>query len=340
MPSLSAMCLAAAFSPLAAASEMQNELDACEAYSPLLATLSTVRAIQASPPEHMSATEYQALGAALESVSLAEMYGDAAQAELAQEYARTSTFIENLSTAIGYYDFGDAKVAGIRANATVPPEVGSGLAELMRREGCSLKNSVEVLERPPRSSLPVGTGHTTAASPQPLIHRRNKTVGAETSSHTDQSNLQRGPVQEGRSIFDYTLANAALIGCLLCLAWIARLVFHSRKKSGTKRRRARQVCHKPVPVRMSGRTAILTIVDISNSGMKLRHDNDLEGESRLEFKVQDKWLRATVTWQNNIYAGAKFARRLRGSEFRFITGQQKRNATSEIPSKASPAAAR
>lgn len=341
--SISAICLAAAVSPLAALAQDRKVDNPCKAYSPLLSTLSTVRSIQASPQEAMSAAEYGALSTALEDVSLADVYGEAGNAELAAEYTSTFIFIDNLRTAVGYYDFGDTLVAGMRTNAAVPKEVGAGLAELLRRDGCNMQNSIEEVEEIDRAAsgtLNVGAGHSNASSTEPMRKKTAPTIGAETSSHTDQSNLQQGPLQQGRKIFGLSPGIAAIVALGLLLAWLSRSLFRRRKTSKPHKRQQRQLCNKPVRVRIGERTTVLTIVDISNQGMKLKHNSEFEGVSRFEFKVDNKWLRATITWRNKLYAGAKFARQLRGSEVRILTWQHQSKAKSKKQSKASPAAVR
>ena len=194
-------------------------------------------------------------------------------------------------------------------NAVLPAGFGAQLASLQREYKCGSQSEAHQPVATYAASFPsrliAGTGDLKDTNLQPA---------ADAGNGSRQSSPPRRTAQETTKLSTNTLMRSenwwpVTIG--LGLTSVAVLVAFSRlTRTHQKRRIKRHFVYVNTQVRLGRSPVQVTVVDISPTGMKLRHGGDILKRSKVKFRIGgEDWL-GKVRWHNEAFAGVSFNRPL------------------------------
>jgi hypothetical protein len=295
----------------------------CGSLTPLLRTVDAVYEIAHEPSQRAQMPFLGELEAALNNVSLIDLYGDISAEELDVGQTAMILFMGELSIELKQLYGSEGEAALQRIERGVPRLVRTELARLQTELSCSVSDilNVEPTLRPYAEKL--GSIGDPARASDSLHFESESAIRAYNSPAR-----RRGPRNEN-STGDKRGKPLASLGfpLLLTFGLLAGAVFWFRPRIRRWKKRAeRHVCYRSVPVRIGRDVHELTIVDFNLGGFRMKHDGRISRKRSISFELGNVWLRGNVVWTNDCYAGVRLSRPLTDDQVSLLCFNGRRQA--------------
>lgn len=289
----------------------------CDALDQISETLLVVRGIQTAPSDHLKPSQIALLEARVDGLSLAPLYEDHGAGDFRVKHAVVELYVYDLQRAVAMYHSGDTESAqSILANA-VPPAVGASLAQLQRIQSCGpISNSADF-----DFSSQAG-GQVGYAGENQDPNGGDRVQPGKANLAQQSSGPKRANAAHSSSNLGQTGNGGVVVGLFVILALLLAVLLIRRKRK-PRPREQRRICHQDVEVLVGRRRTMLTIVDFSSRGMKVRHDGEIRRRRVIRFKFDRTFIKGKVRWHNDAYAGIRFTNTLAKEHYDFIVGRMR-----------------
>ncbi|MGB3625864.1 MAG: hypothetical protein WA989_08545 [Henriciella sp.] len=284
--------------------------------------LYTVREIQADPGKTPTPRQIDKLDTHLEGVSFPALHTATSIDPFSVEFASAVTYADTLRNSVETYRQGYRWRASQQLHSEVPKGVGEDLSTLHRIHGC-LPEDTLWHDAPPQAAARFeapasATASAPSGEPSPSAKKGSR---ASSTSNSRTSRMKPENLQPGLSAS--FMPGWRTLLALACLVGISLMLVRRPRKRKAAERVERYICNRLIKVKVGRRKTVMRIVDITQHGIKLKHNGLITRQRPVSFDVRGTHIQARVRWFNNVFAGVKFVRPLTEEQLLTITGRSK-----------------
>ncbi|WP_370372099.1 PilZ domain-containing protein [Henriciella pelagia] len=289
--------------------------DTCSSLDDYLKLLIQVREVQAAGGTIIPKEDVAALQERLQAWSATPVASGVENPESIQEELDTiRDYADSLQQTVNLYVLGREGIASDELKAQIPADVGDHLGKVQKMNGCVVANPPPVAKMRDQAGQFAGSAGSTPSTEEANDRAAMPGHGSQ-QLHTASAAQQRSTmdtVSQLNNPSNWLIMAAFIVGGIVSFA-IAQT--HTRRQV---ERSQRYHCNRFVIVRIGNRTVRAAITDITLQGMKLKHDGAITRKRVVAVEVDGMYLKATVRWLNEIFAGLKLTSDLSQSQLEQI----------------------
>ena len=281
----------------------------CESLNRLSASLASYRELQVDKMRQPSPERLVLLSEQLNAMAADPMF-QAPPSQPAGDMAALTvrTYLGNFQSAVGALRQGADRTV---LDTVIPPAFGPAFMALQQRVRCPEPEPATDSRLMRNLAGLAGRGQEDpSAKPEPGTAASRSEPGKARAGAGRPRALAASPnADPERSGVRWQLLLG--LGALACVA-MALVSHHNTRQR--RRRSHRPFVNLETSVLLGGYTVPMTIVDITPSGVKLRHRGQIGSRRRLKISLLGGWRTGKVRWKNVAFAGVSFSRHLSVSE--------------------------